>query len=175
MAEWLRERRRWVLLLGLALAIGVLAGLVLAPRPGPSDAAPAAARWALPAAVPPLSYRQADFLQLLHGRQWGADAVGAGVAGVAATDAAATWRLVGVVAGPQPVALLQQEGNPSTLRLRAGGQMADGTRVVAVTAVPAQVTLQRGGCRIELRLYAQVHLNAALSACAPAAPTVERE
>ena len=49
-------------------------------------------------------------------------------------------------------------------------------RVVAVTVVPAQVTLQRGGCRIELRLYAQVHLDQALAGCAPVVGLpIERE
>lgn len=74
------------------------------------------------------------------------------------------------------MALLQEEGGATTLRLAAGGRMADGTQVVGVTAVPAQVTLQRGGCRIELRLYAQVHMNQALTACVPATGrAVERE
>ena len=177
MAEWTRNRRRLGQLAGLALGIGVLAGLVLAPQPGPPGAAPAAAAWRLPSAERPLSYRTADFLPLLRGRQWGPAGATEGVDGGAeGGPAAATWQLVGVVTGPQPVALLQEEGKPTTLRLAAGGRMADGTRVEAVTAVPAQVTLQRGGCRIELRLYAQVHLDQALTACAPATGrAVERE
>ena len=178
MAEWTRDRLRLGQLAALALGIGVLAGLVLAPRPGPSGLAPAVARWSLPAAEPPLDYRESDFLALLRAPQWGAGAAGSvgSVAGAPGAAAAATWQLVGVVAGPQPLALLQQAGNPSTLRLAAGGRMVDGTRVEAVTVVPAQVTLQRGGCRIELRLYAQVHLDQALSACAPATGMpIERE
>jgi len=178
MVEWTRARRRWGPLTGLALGLGVLAGLVLAPQPGAGGAAPAAAHWVLPSAQRPLSYREADFLTLLRAPQWGAGVAGSagGAAGAPGAAATATWQLVGVVAGPQPLALLQQEGNPSTLRLAAGGQMADGTRVVAVTVMPAQVRLQRGSCRIELRLYAQVHLNEALTACAPATgPAIERE
>lgn len=178
MAEWMRDRRRRGQLAGLALGLGVLAGLVLAPQPGAGGAAPAAAHWVLPSAQRPLSYREADFLALLRAPQWGAGAAGSagGAAGAPGAAAAATWQLVGVVAGPQPRALLQEEGNPSTLRLAAGGRMADGTRVVAVTVVPAQVSLQRGGCRIELRLYAQVHLDQALTACAPATGSaIERE
>ena len=178
MAEWTRDRRRLVQLAGLALAVGLLAGLVLAPRPGPPELAPAIAHWSLPSAERPLGYRESDFLALLRAPQWGAGASGSagGVAGAAGAAAAATWQLVGVVAGPQPLALLQQAGNPSTLRLAAGGRMGDGTRVEAVTVVPAQVTLQRGGCRIELRLYAQVHLDQALTACMPATGLpIERE
>ena len=178
MAEWTRDRRRLVQLAGLALGIGALAGLVLAPRPGPPGLAPAVAHWSLPSAQRPLGYRESDFLALLRAPQWGVGAPGSvgGVAGAPGAAAAATWQLVGVVAGPRPLALLQQAGNPSTLRLAAGGRMSDGTRVETVTVVPAQVTLQRGGCRIELRLYAQVHLNEALTACAPATGlSIERE
>ena len=178
MAEWTRDRRRLGQLAGLALGIGVLAGLVLAPQPGSPGVAPATATWRLPPAERPLSYRAADFLSLLRGRQWGPAGGPDGAGGAAGAQGAVTttWALVGVVAGPQPVALLQEEGSATTLRLAAGGRMADGTQVVGVTAVPAQVTLQRGGCRIELRLYAQVHLNQALTACVPATgPAVERE
>src|SRR5487761_2287640 len=77
MAEWTRERRRWGQLAGLALGLGVLAGLVLAPQPGAGGAAPAAAHWVLPSAQRPLSYREADFLTLLRAPQWGAGAAGA--------------------------------------------------------------------------------------------------
>ncbi|MDE1959715.1 MAG: hypothetical protein KGI40_11615, partial [Xanthomonadaceae bacterium] len=124
MAEWTRDRRRLGQLAGLALGIGVLAGLILAPQPGPPGLPPAAAHWSLPSAERPLGYRESDFLVLLRAPQWGAGGPGS-AGGAAGTEsaAAATWQLVGVVVGPQPLALLQQEGNPSTLRLAAGGQM----------------------------------------------------
>jgi len=44
-----------------------------------------------------------------------------------------SWRLVGIVHAPQPVALVMTEGkNKQNLRLEAGGTLPDGTRLAAI-------------------------------------------
>lgn len=146
--------------LGAALAIGALLGVLIgALRTVEVDAgaAAAAAPWRLPA---PESLTRGDERYLAQLRQaeiWGAtgSAAGGGRATRGGRAAAAeTWRLLGIVTRPEPLALVLNEAAGQVDRIGVGETLPDGGKLLEIG--DTLIRFERQGCRYQRRLFAPV-------------------
>ncbi len=150
LVEWMQTRPyRSAITIGALL--GVLWG-VLATPPEPPPGAAAALEWSLPAMT--VVAEPGAALAAIPASVWGAAGAG-GPRGSRAGAAAGVqqWRLLGIVAGPEPIAIVQSAQTGAAIqRLAVGDPLPDGARILAIG--DTLIRFERDGCRHQRTLYA---------------------
>lgn len=161
-SEWVRAHPFGSSLVGGLLA-GCIAGLlwpIVVPPPGTQ----AQDAWVAPARLAAVQPKEAEFTRVRDARIWGEGNVAAAGSGAAATQ----WRLVAIIAGPSPVAMVAHDRERELKRVAIGQSLPDGGVVREVTA--DGLVYEREGCRYERILYAAAE--AVVGSCASAPQSV---
>lgn len=144
--DWLRGRP--VAAASLAgLVLGIVIGLALPIRASAPDPAELA-EWTDYGSADLARVDEATFAAARAGALLGRDLNAAGAPGA---PGAASWRLVGIIVDPAPIALVLSEGGAAPVEARAGEALPDGGRILEITA--RAVRFERAGCEYERALY----------------------
>lgn len=138
---------RLPVLLGIAAAAGLLAGLLWPPTAHDGSVTTEAQAWFLPSAVQISRFEIAD-LPAVGKLPWAWRDAGQ----TAAEAAKVPWQLRGIVTAPTPSAIVQTTTEPAPLRIGIGETLPDGSRITQID--DNQITFERDGCRSTLTLYA---------------------
>ncbi|GAB6195017.1 hypothetical protein [Lysobacter xanthus] len=131
-----------------ALAAGAVLGLAagaLFPPPAATARVTPRHGWRVPGVEAVARVDEAEFARVRSAPIWGATAAGGD------TVKAASWRLVGIMNIPQPVALVSAGSGPEVLQLKVGDPLPDGSALRSVD--PNGLTFVRDGCAFERTLY----------------------
>lgn len=143
------RRRRTVAAVIACGVLGLVAGLGM-PVPVKDSLNATESHWSLPGTEEVVRYDEARFAALRQSARWSGRANVAGGSGQGAA-ASPTWRLVGVVFNPAPMALVTTEGATAMARLRIGQQTPDGGTITAMSRSEIRYTM--GGCDYTRRLH----------------------
>ena len=144
--DWLRTRPLAAASLA-GLVLGVAIGLAIPIQASAPDPAELAA-WADYGNADLVRVDEATFAAARDAALFGRDLNAAGAKGDPGT---ATWRLVGIIVDPAPIALVLAEGGTAPVEVRAGEALPDGGRILDIT--PRAVVFERAGCQFERALY----------------------
>lgn len=135
---------RPVLAVALACAAGLVAGLAWPPPPIPRSQLARADDWVLPSPAALDRASQEAMQAARTGLRWVGDPDG----GEGSLESG-PWKLMGLVEGPEPTALVSH--GAAMLRLAKGDILPDGRRVEDVQR--DRITVDDGSCRETYRLY----------------------
>jgi hypothetical protein len=134
------------LVLALAGAAGLVAGISWPPPPIP-HAQQAEPEWRLPSDATLQLHSKSDFQQARRDVRWPGQGSGP-------NDAQSTgWRLMGIAASPEPVALVMRADNSKVSRIRIGEALPDGSRIRDIRR--DRVTTELDGCQTVYQLRRQ--------------------
>lgn len=149
------------LVTGTAAGLGLVAGLLTSPSPGPSTRETAAVEWQLPAGAALMRHDAAN-LQPLGQFPWKG-----GASAQAEAAKAPDWYLRGIVNDPVPTALVDN-GQGKILRLRTGDLLPNGASLVRVDA--NRIEFKANGCVSSLDLHRRAAAQA--SPCSSGTPSI---
>lgn len=144
--DWLRARPLAAAALA-GLALGIVLGLAMPIRASAPDPAELSA-WTDYASADLVRVDEATFAAAREAGLFGRDL---NAAGGTTGSGAASWRLVGIIVDPAPIALVLAEGGTAPVEARAGEALPDGGRILEIT--PRAVRFERAGCEFERALY----------------------
>ncbi|WP_133478178.1 hypothetical protein [Cognatilysobacter segetis] len=153
--------------IAVALVGGALVGLAIgAIIPPASPGAGAAARrgWRVPGPQAVARVTEPEFSRVRAAPIWGATAG-------AATVKAASWKLIGIMSLPEPIALVAAGSGRESLHLKVGDALPDGGTLRAIGA--NGLTFVRDGCGFERLLYSSTDspVDGSCAAASSAAPS----
>lgn len=141
-------RLKLLLIAGLSLVLAAVAGWF---RPVPGDVPPdtlPAESWRLPTPSA-LDRANVELASQARSAPW----IGpAGAGGGASAGGAESWKLLGVVLdSTDPAALVQAASKPDVLRVKRGGTLPDGARLIAIER--GAVVFETEGCQRRRPVY----------------------
>lgn len=160
-AEWLRAKP-----LRAAAVLGLLAGVALGlswPVTVPTSKQARAETWLSPPGLEDARPLESEFSAVRDAPIWGELADSGGVKHAA-------WQLAGIIADPEPAALVLAEGSTEAKRVRVGESLPDGAVVRQI--MNSSVGYDREGCAYQRLLYGPGEA-ADNSSCDPGAKPVK--